>query len=123
MIVKAVRAAHVASSKAFVGLGDVDRSHYGGRRNVGYALGREDRRHFLHFMGSFPFDGSQSRLWACGPRKRNDPGPPATGRSEEHTSELQYLMHLPYAVLCLKENKSMKNKKKCTWTKQNTTTN
>src|SRR3546814_12867126 len=82
MIVKAVRAAHVASSKAFVGLGDVDRSHYGGRRNVGYALGREDRRHFLHFMGSFPFDGSQSRLWACGPRQRNDPGPPAT-RSEE----------------------------------------
>src|SRR3546814_20390353 len=79
MIVKAVRAAHVASSKAFVGLGDVDRSHYGGRRNVGYALGREDRRHFLHFMGRFPFDGSQSRLWACGPRQRNDPGPTATG--------------------------------------------
>src|SRR3546814_6831556 len=123
MIVKAVRAAHVASSTAFVGLGDGDRSHYGGRRNVGYALGREDRRHFLHFMGSFPFDGSQSRLWACGPRQRNDPGPPATGcllssglrcgrygdrrfRSEEHTSELQSLMRTSYAVFCLKKKKT-----------------
>src|SRR3546814_5550425 len=111
MIVKAVRAAHVASSKAFVGLGDVARSHYGGRRNVGYALGREDRRHFLHFMGSFPFDGSQSRLWACGPRQRNDPGPPATGcllssglrcSSEDPTSKLQTLIRIPYAHYLLK---------------------
>src|SRR3546814_7077706 len=27
-----------------------------------------------------------------------------TGRSEEHTSELQSLMRTPYAVLCLKKN-------------------
>src|SRR3546814_1115232 len=27
------------------------------------------------------------------------------GRSEEHTSELQYLMRLPYAVFCLKKKK------------------
>src|SRR3546814_2117563 len=27
------------------------------------------------------------------------------GRSEEHTSELQSLMHTPYAVFCLKKNK------------------
>src|SRR3546814_4539345 len=27
------------------------------------------------------------------------------GRSEEHTSELQSLMRLPYAVFCLKTNK------------------
>src|SRR3546814_8270970 len=26
------------------------------------------------------------------------------GRSEEHTSELQYLMRIQYAVLCLKKN-------------------
>src|SRR3546814_8213016 len=33
----------------------------------------------------------------------------ATGRSEEHTSELQSLMRISYAVFCLKK----KNKKKC----------
>src|SRR3546814_7067548 len=29
----------------------------------------------------------------------------ATGRSEEHTSELQSLMHISYAVFCLKKKK------------------
>src|SRR3546814_8211700 len=29
-------------------------------------------------------------------------------RSEEHTSELQYLMRLPYAVFCLRHNKLFK---------------
>src|SRR3546814_3430164 len=29
----------------------------------------------------------------------------ATGRSEEHTSELQSLMRISYAVFCLKKNK------------------
>src|SRR3546814_8176711 len=33
----------------------------------------------------------------------------ATARSEEHTSETQSLMTIPYAVLCLKKNKR-KNK-------------
>src|SRR3546814_5282931 len=31
---------------------------------------------------------------------------PATGRSEEHTSELQSLMRISYAVFCLNKNKS-----------------
>src|SRR3546814_8324172 len=30
---------------------------------------------------------------------------PPTNRSEEHTSELQYLMHISYAVFSLKKNK------------------
>src|SRR3546814_8975918 len=30
---------------------------------------------------------------------------PASGRSEEHTSELQSLMRISYAVLCLKKKK------------------
>src|SRR3546814_7063038 len=30
---------------------------------------------------------------------------PATGRSEEHTSELQSLMRISYAVFCLKKKK------------------
>src|SRR3546814_10580136 len=33
------------------------------------------------------------------------------GRSEEHTSELQSLMRISYAVFCLKKNKQKKNKK------------
>src|SRR3546814_6601699 len=31
--------------------------------------------------------------------------PPAPGRSEEHTSELQSLMRISYAVFCLKKKK------------------
>src|SRR3546814_1214080 len=30
-------------------------------------------------------------------------------RSEEHTSELETLMRIPYAVFCLKKNKSNRN--------------
>src|SRR3546814_2498170 len=33
-------------------------------------------------------------------------------RSEEHTSELQSLMRISYAVFCLKKKKKIKNKKK-----------
>src|SRR3546814_9615101 len=32
--------------------------------------------------------------------------PPARGRSEEHTSELQSLMRISYAVFCLKKKKT-----------------
>src|SRR3546814_1931592 len=32
------------------------------------------------------------------------------GRSEEHTSELQSLMRISYAVFCLKKKKKIKNK-------------
>src|SRR3546814_2776595 len=35
----------------------------------------------------------------------------AIGRSEEHTSELQSLMRISYAVFCLKKKKQKKNKK------------
>src|SRR3546814_3350647 len=48
-------------------------------------------------------------------RQRDNPnrpldhwGPPAC-RSEEHTSELQSLMRISYAVLCLKKQKSQEN--------------
>src|SRR3546814_6536091 len=46
----------------------------------------------------------------------NRPGPvgpvPSTARSEEHTSELQSLMRISYAVFCLKKkNKTQQHKK------------
>src|SRR3546814_6014413 len=37
-------------------------------------------------------------------------------RSEEHTSELQSLMRISYAVFCLKKNKQLTNKKNTTET-------
>src|SRR3546814_1496676 len=40
------------------------------------------------------------------------------GRSEEHTSELQSLMRISYAVFCLKKKKK-KKQTKCYYTKQN----
>src|SRR3546814_5007541 len=43
----------------------------------------------------------------------------AVGRSEEHTSELQSLMRISYAVFCLKKKKTRKDKEQCT--DQNTT--
>src|SRR3546814_4992723 len=39
---------------------------------------------------------------------------PEAGRSEEHTSELQSLMRISYAVFCLKKKKTKNQKKKKT---------
>src|SRR3546814_9535700 len=41
---------------------------------------------------------------------RNAPYHPAAFRSEEHTSELQSLMRISYAVFCLNKKKSNKEK-------------
>src|SRR3546814_8386082 len=43
-----------------------------------------------------------------GPRRRHEPG---QARSEEHTSELQSLMRISYAVFCLKKKKTTHKKK------------
>src|SRR3546814_8191750 len=37
----------------------------------------------------------------------------ATSRSEEHTSELQSLMRISYAVFCLKKKKTKKQHQQC----------
>src|SRR3546814_3851648 len=39
----------------------------------------------------------------------------SSSRSEEHTSELQSLMRISYAVFCLKKKKIQKNRKKYTY--------
>src|SRR3546814_6393502 len=45
------------------------------------------------------------------------------GRSEEHTSELQSLMRISYAVFCLKKKKTQINiKYECTQSKTNNST-
>src|SRR3546814_6633383 len=45
-----------------------------------------------------------SALWAARPELRRRPG--GADRSEEHTSELQSLMRISYAVFCLKKKKT-----------------
>src|SRR3546814_1408902 len=62
--------------------------------------------------------GSQQRrpdLFHCGSEILGRPGPArrvdarlASERSEEHTSELQSLMRISYAVFCLKKKKNRK---------------
>src|SRR3546814_7167711 len=63
-----------------------------------------------------PWSGRSYRCWQYERHNANrgQPGQHAThsGRSEEHTSELQSLMRISYAVFCLKKKK----------TKQQTTT-
>src|SRR3546814_1910121 len=46
---------------------------------------------------------------ACGPRGRDRCREFSMRRSEEHTSELQSLMRISYAVFCLKKKKTNKN--------------
>src|SRR3546814_4719198 len=45
-----------------------------------------------------PFHG-----WVAGFTRADGAGQPFGGRSEEHTSELQSLMRISYAVFCLKK--------------------
>src|SRR3546814_3672219 len=49
--------------------------------------------------------GEQPRVAACC-GGRETAGIDRTGRSEEHTSELQSLMRISYAVFCLKKKKT-----------------
>src|SRR3546814_1591660 len=63
-----------------------------------------------------PFDGRQKE-GHDGEKGREEPGgqcpPPVPAewlRSEEHTSELQSLMRISYAVFCLKKKKNTRNK-------------
>src|SRR3546814_3141237 len=51
----------------------------------------------------------QSRALEGRCRLDPDPGPPSAIRSEEHTSELQSLMRISYAVFCLKKKKNNTN--------------
>src|SRR3546814_7045761 len=69
--------------------------------------------HSLHSLHSRCFPTESSRLKPL-PQASDQPVGPqssasASSRSEEHTSELQSLMRISYAVFCLKKKK--KNKK------------
>src|SRR3546814_9908490 len=68
----------------------------------------------------------RNRLLSCASLSvLNDSGSPTESRSEEHTSELQSLMRISYAVFCLKKKQKtyecIENKKYRQHTKHNTT--
>src|SRR3546814_2555663 len=62
------------------------------------------------------FRATQSSCPISAPREQTFPGAmpessiDPSGRSEEHTSELQSLMRISYAVFCLKKKKKTQNK-------------
>src|SRR3546814_7884058 len=62
-----------------------------------------------------PFCGTKTVMPLCRRRRPKDPAPslwkaaPERIRSEEHTSELQSLMRISYAVFCLKKKKKQTN--------------
>src|SRR3546814_3991346 len=62
-------------------------------------LGEADWKRHLGQSDSVLVNASTWGLMLTGPQSH----PPATSRSEEHTSELQSLMRISYAVFCLKK--------------------
>src|SRR3546814_4923082 len=64
---------------------------------------------FRSVIGQHQIEGRAGHFGA-GTGKLSDQGAGETGlRSEEHTSELQSLMRISYAVFCLKKKKKQKN--------------
>src|SRR3546814_10367288 len=59
----------------------------------------DDRRRNHAADADVPHRRERPRLWRAGAAGRRA----ASGRSEEHTSELQSLMRISYAVFCLKK--------------------
>src|SRR3546814_2854845 len=56
-----------------------------------------------------PSPRPNSRRQPPGPKSRRRARPESARRSEEHTSELQSLMRISYAVFCLKKKKNTKH--------------
>src|SRR3546814_6348605 len=70
--------------------------------------------------GAIEFGGVGGIARACDDRQMRHPAPHA--RSEEHTSELQSLMRISYAVLCLKKKKNNVKAHKATYSRTATRT-
>src|SRR3546814_8714140 len=65
----------------------------------------EDDHHArpLGRRGEQPAEGGRGAEEGAGEDRRQAEGRPDVGRSEEHTSEIQSLMRISYAVFCLKK--------------------
>src|SRR3546814_5655844 len=73
----------------------------------------ERRKPALGLYGELTVEQARSlaQNWLSEVRRGGDPG--AAKRSEEHTSELQSLMRISYAVFCLKKKKKLVTQHKC----------
>src|SRR3546814_1309764 len=65
----------------------------------------------LGHVGMIVSSSAKERVWRRLAKRLSQPH---TSRSEEHTSELQSLMRISYAVFCLKKKKKTRNKKQKT---------
>src|SRR3546814_2719782 len=76
-----------------------------GHRHLGYRRPGADGERAAGLCGSGIAGQGGRRKPRAGARGagRTRPGPAAEARSEEHTSELQSLMRISYAVFCLKK--------------------
>src|SRR3546814_2460028 len=74
------------------------------RERVGARRSRARRRR--QRQGRVPRTGTARGCAAAGDAVPDASHPPRAGRSEEHTSELQSLMRISYAVFCLKKKKN-----------------
>src|SRR3546814_10028567 len=97
MAKKLVPVAPSASSQGRVSSSSVRRS----------AMGQKILR--LRESGRYGLGKSRARL---APTPHPNPPPQGGRRSEEHTSELQSLMRISYAVFCLKKKKQRERHKK-----------
>src|SRR3546814_10597804 len=72
------------------------------RRAGGAGFGPHDKMHRSSGLLKWHLETLLRTIWRPGCR----------GRSEEHTSELQSLMRISYAVLCLKKKKQLTKQNK-----------
>src|SRR3546814_9780101 len=78
---------------------------------------------FSRYVGKYPFDKVGAHSWNDDPAVKSAIETAVSDRSEEHTSELQSLMRISYAVFCLKNKKEIpKNEDKLQPTKESLTT-
>src|SRR3546814_10602578 len=73
----------------------------GRQRQAGYRYTPTLNVDVENFSGTGPYSGFNGLETTVSVNQRIDVG----GSSEEHTSELQSLMRISYAVFCLKKNK------------------
>src|SRR3546814_3841555 len=87
------------------------RSAFGraGRQDAPDAVGPQGNRRLHHRPRRIP--EKQRRSTGRQRRVQSRLGCPLRARSEEHTSELQSLMRISYAVFCLKKKKTTTNNK------------
>src|SRR3546814_7104469 len=76
------------------------------RRRLSPDPGRDKRRRAAHRCDRNHFSGRRAGRRVL--HRPTEPDGHGEGRSEEHTSELQSLMRISYAVFCLKKKKKKK---------------